>query len=135
MSRYSLLTGFAYNAAQQFATAANHFARLAWRHAEPMVTIDLLTGRIEPPPFQIERNELLVRRCAAGLASRITHSAPVPAVLTAAELRVVFDLSTTPAPPAPARPEVIAARFVVRLRDERGREHLATLEKQVIVQC
>lgn len=136
MTRYALLAGFARDSAHQFAHAANHFACLAWRHREPIVTVDLRTGDIVGPAcFDIERNRTLARRCADSLAGRVAGG-PHPEPLAEAVLEARFELTDVPDPdPGAGPPGELPVRVVVRILDDRGRSHTGRFDHRVFVQC
>lgn len=95
----------------------------------------MLNGDIQPVPFRIERNRILVYKCAGGLTMRIARSVPVPAVLAAARLGVTFDLSGVPPNAGAPPPPELSATITVTLRDELAREHTASIAERIIVQC
>lgn len=89
-SRRDLKT-FACGIAHKFACSAQHYAWLAHHHGIRQVTIDLLSLRIEPAEFNIERNRILAGQCRENLLyllDRWHQSSIVPTAVLNAEFGI-----------------------------------------------
>lgn len=67
MSHYKKLKGFACSIAHKFSCSAEYFCFMSYRDKQPVVNIDLLSLKIEPDSFNIERNRILVGYCRDNL--------------------------------------------------------------------
>ncbi len=125
------IKSFASGIAHMFSCSAMHFAWIAYESKSPSVTIDLLTGKIEPSEFDIERNRILVGMCHSALQGNIKTLAP-PGTINAANLTVNFGIDDY-------RTEGLTSTigettYGVTLTDDRGKNWCVELrESRVIV--
>jgi hypothetical protein len=91
-NRYRRLPGLLRNIASKFAVSAEHFNTLWCAHRPGRVEIDLLTGRIGPAAFAIDRNENLAAMCRDALKRNLESLE-----LTVGEARLVLLPSDRPA--------------------------------------
>lgn len=82
------------------------------------MTIDLLTEKIEPGAFDIERNRILAGMCSHNLKRNIEQLAP-PATVTAATLTAEFGIADYCEDDD--FPSVGKSIFTVTLVDDRGK--------------
>lgn len=111
--------GYAGGITQMFAHSAEHYAWLAYNYQKPVVTIDLLTLRIEPPEFDIERNRILAEHCRHTLLRNLKTLAP-PGSVIAAVLRASFGIDGYQV--AGRHTTLGESIFTVILTDDRGKE-------------
>lgn len=113
------IKSFAGGIAHMFASSAQHYGWLAYRHRLPAVTIDLMAMRISPAEFDIERNRNLAVMCQKTLFQNVQRLTP-PGAVIAAILHVDFGIDDYVGDGGAAT----MGRFVVTvtLTDDRGRE-------------
>jgi len=120
------IKGFAHGVAHKFFSSAEHYAWLAYKHRAPRVVIDLVTLKVEPPEFDIERNRILAEICRCALKRNIESLAP-PGTVTSAVLTADFGIDDF------QRNErtlwLGASVFTVTLTDDRGKPWRAELQK------
>jgi len=66
-----MLNGVARNVAHKFSASANYFAYMAYMHKIQRIRINLLSGKIEPGIFHIDRNNNLVEMCMKNLQTML----------------------------------------------------------------
>ena len=121
------LKGFACNIAHQFSCSAYHYAWMAYRYNIPVVTIDLLSLRINPPEFDIRRNRILAGMLQTTLLRNIQllrHPESVVAAILTSNL-VMDDDGIEGQNPKPR--EMI---YTVTLTDDRGKEWIAVRKEK-----
>ncbi len=122
------IKGFARGVAQKFAWSSQHYAWLAWQNQCPVVTIDLLSLRIEPAGFDIERNRILAAMCQATLLRNL-EQLTVPVALLTASLCARFGIENH------AEGRIGASLFTVVLCDDQGKTWRAEyVEKSMLIQ-
>lgn len=114
------LKSFASGIAYQFLCSCEHYAYMAYQHRVRIVEIDLLTLRISPDIFCIDRNLNLARICQRTLYRSIEWHA-MQNKLTAAVIRANFGIDTYTAVPDRI-PTIGKSTFTVILTDDRGKE-------------
>jgi len=115
------LTGIARSIADKFSVSLQHYAWLARKHGIKTVFIDLLTPRILPELFDIERNRILADMCRQNL-NGLLKRLPPPAKVRSAELKAEFAIRDTP---DGEQGRMIGPTTVtVLLTDERGKKWL-----------
>ena len=116
------LKGFAYNIAHKFSCSAYHYAWMANHYSIPVVTIDLLTLRINPPEFDIARNRTLAGMLQTTLLRNIQllrHPESVVAAILTSNL--VMDENGVEG----QNPKPLEMIYTVTLTDDRGKEWIA----------
>jgi len=126
------LKGFAGGTAHMFACSAQHYAWLAHRYGISHVTIDLLSLKIEPHEFDIERNRILAGHCRASLLRNLERLAQ-PAAVNSAFLTANFGVDDYREDDR--CPSVGESSFTVVLTDDRGKEWRGVVtERRVLAQ-
>lgn len=124
------IKSFASGIAGSFSSAANHYAWLAYQCKSPYVIVDLLSPKIHPAEFDIERSRNLANMCRRQLQRNIKSLSP-PGSVTSAVLTAEFriddihqDGQTT---------TVGESIFTVTLVDDRGKEWRVELKIEEIL--
>lgn len=126
------IKSFASGIAHMFASSAQHYGWLAYRHRLPVVTIDLLAICIRPAEFDIERNRNLAVMCRKTLLKNVQRLAP-PGTVVAAILHVNFGIDDYVLDGLSAT--IGRSVVTVTLTDERGREWQAEhVQERTLVQ-
>ena len=117
------IKSFAAGIAHMFSCSAMHFAWLAYKNRKETVRIDLLTQRISPPEFDIERNRILVGMCKRSLDRNIKSLAE-PGKVISAEMVAVFGVEDYQI--ESNLPTIGLSRITVTLTDDRGKNWIVT---------
>ncbi len=115
------LTGIARSIADKFSSSLQHYAWLARQHGINTVSVDLLTPRIFPEPFDIERNRILAAMCRQNL-DELLKRLPPPAKVRSAELTAEFAIQDSL--DGQQGRTIGPTKVTVLLTDERGKNWL-----------
>jgi len=113
------IKSFAGGIAHMFACSAVHYAWLAYQYQKSEMTIDLLSLRIEPVEFDIERNRILASMCRRTLLRNIEHLR-FPGAVVSAVLLADFGIDDFTEDGQTA--SIGRSSFTVVLTDDRGKE-------------
>ncbi len=122
------LTGIARSIADKFSVSVQHYAWLARKHGTKTVTIDLLTPRISPAPFDIERNQILADMCRGNL-KELLRRLPPPAEVMSAELKAEFSIQDSA--DGEQSDTMGPTTVTVHLTDERGKKWLGVNRTEI----